>query len=308
MALLAEPDVALNAVKWLLALSLLLQCMEDRHIIKGLGALPFSSWTVLGHDLKENWPKCFQALAWFFRTRRLSYFVAVRAFAALFMLFSAGLALYGRYRLHADDIPLWMSSPWAIVFSSAVPIALSIILLWMSQVLWMIRWRGALNGGSDVMSLSLLNALMLGEVCRFGLMPAGIKHQALAAQLSLWFIVIQSLSSYVVSGAVKLSDESWRNGRALTHFLNASVYGPLKSNSVFRAKGFAALLSWGFTLWECAMPLLLLHPHLAMMACLAAFVFHILVWWYFGLQRFLWAWSTCFPALIYAAFTLHAKG
>ncbi|MBU6284862.1 MAG: hypothetical protein KGO85_02860 [Proteobacteria bacterium] len=304
MALLAEADLALNAVKLLLALSLLLQCMEDRKIINSLGVLPFGSWALLGHDLKAGWPQCFKALAWLFEARRLSYLVAARAFVALFMLLSAALAIYVRHQSNSDEIALLTSSPWAIVLSSATLISAGIVVLWMSQVFWMIRWRGTLNGGSDAMSLSLLNALMLGEICRFGLPLADIKLQNIAAQLSLWFIVIQSLSSYVVSGAIKLRDPNWRNGLALTHFLDASVHGPLKSTSLFRTKGIARLASWGFTLWECAMPLLLLHPYLAVMACLAAFGFHSMVLWYFGLNRFLWAWSSCFPALIYAAFAL----
>ncbi|NBS38363.1 MAG: hypothetical protein EBS73_03530 [Betaproteobacteria bacterium] len=177
MALLAEADLALNAVKLLLALSLLLQCMEDRKIINSLGVLPFGSWALLGHDLKAGWPQCFKALAWLFEARRLSYLVAARAFVALFMLLSAALAIYVRHQSNSDEIALLTSSPWAIVLSSATLISAGIVVLWMSQVFWMIRWRGTLNGGSDAMSLSLLNALMLGEICRFGLPLADIKLQ-----------------------------------------------------------------------------------------------------------------------------------
>jgi len=184
----------------------------------------------------------------------------------------------------------------------------SIIVLWISQLLWMIRWRGALNGGSDLMTLSLLNGLVLGEACSLVLWLAGMKPSSIGDQVSLWFIVIQSLSSYVVSGAVKLQDAAWRNGRALIHFLDNAVHGPLKSDSPFRRQRVAMLVSWSFIVWECAMPLLLLHPTLAKLACLTAFCFHGLVFAYFGLNRFLWAWSSCFPALIFAAYALQATG
>jgi hypothetical protein len=263
-------------------LGLLCQWFEDRKLLRTLGEEPYAQWKILGLDLASNWPKSFRSFAWVFELKQMSLWFGLRGLVALSLLFGQSIE------------PKLQSA--------------SIIVLWISQLLWMIRWRGALNGGSDLMTLSLLNGLVLGEACSLGLWLAGMKPSSIGHQVSLWFIVIQSLSSYVVSGAVKLRDAAWRNGSALIHFLDNAVYGPLKSKSLFRRQRVAMLVSWSFILWECAMPLLLLHPMLAKLACLTALVFHSLVFTYFGLNRFFWAWSSCFPALIYAAYALQATG
>jgi hypothetical protein len=39
----------------------------------------------------------------------------------------------------------------------------------------------------------------------------------------------------------------------------------------------------------------------AQIMCILASIFHFLVFWYFGLNRFFWAWVTCFPAVIYCS-------
>jgi hypothetical protein len=37
---------------------------------------------------------------------------------------------------------------------------------------------------------------------------------------------------------------------------------------------------------------------LALGLCASAVVFHFLVFWYFGLNRFFWSWLATFPAVI----------
>ena len=49
------------------------------------------------------------------------------------------------------------------------------------------------------------------------------------------------------------------------------------------------------------MPLALLDVRLAAVFCAVAAVFHFMVFWYFGLNRFFWAWLATFPAILYAA-------
>jgi hypothetical protein len=39
----------------------------------------------------------------------------------------------------------------------------------------------------------------------------------------------------------------------------------------------------------------------ALVYCVVAGVFHVLVFWYFGLNRFVFAWLSTFPAIIYVA-------
>jgi hypothetical protein len=61
------------------------------------------------------------------------------------------------------------------------------------------------------------------------------------------------------------------------------------------------LCSWGFILWECAVPVALVGPGFALAFCAVALVFHLLVFRFFGLNRFVWAWLVSFPAMMYWA-------
>ena len=168
-------------------------------------------------------------------------------------------------------------------------------LLFVMALLLLLRWRGAFNGGSDFMSLVGITGLL-------------VAHSAGAMTDATWgwragfgYISLQTISSYFVSGWVKLLRPEWRSGQAMTHFLDTGVYGPLHSHSVFRHPQVTRLCSWAFTLWEGCFPLALLNARLAWVFCAVAAVFHFLVFWFFGLNRFFWAWLSTFPAVIYCA-------
>ena len=49
------------------------------------------------------------------------------------------------------------------------------------------------------------------------------------------------------------------------------------------------------------MPLALLSPLWAMALCTVAMGFHFMVFRFFGLNRFFWAWVATFPAIIWCA-------
>jgi len=162
-------------------------------------------------------------------------------------------------------------------------------------VVVLIRWRGAFNGGSDFMTLVVLTG---------GLLAHGLglwAHPDLGWQAGLWYISIHAISSYFMSGWVKLKHGDWRSGQALTIFLGNAVHGPLPADSLLRRPWLARLGAWAFILWECAFPLTLTGPVPAQIMCILASIFHFLVFWYFGLNRFFWAWVTCFPAVIYCS-------
>lgn len=171
----------------------------------------------------------------------------------------------------------------------------SAVLLFAMALLLLLRWRGAFNGGSDFMTLVGLTGLLLGHVLSQFTDPRTAWHVA------LWYVTVQSLSSYFVSGWVKLMRPEWRSGRAMTVFLDNGVYGPLPETSIYRSPRLAMLCSWSFTLWEGFFPLALLDIRLASLFCAIAAVFHFLVFWFFGLNRFFWAWLSTFPAILYCA-------
>jgi hypothetical protein len=172
--------------------------------------------------------------------------------------------------------------------------------LLLSQAILQIRWRGAFNGGADFMTLVLLIGIAIGS----GLTP--LLGESLAWQAGLWTISIQTLSSYFLSGTVKLRYAGWRNGRALPTLLDGGLYGPLAASSLLRHRAVAIISSWAFISWEAAFPLAMLDPALMSFWCAIGIVFHFLVFWYFGLNRFFWAWLAAYPALIGCATLLRS--
>ena len=162
-------------------------------------------------------------------------------------------------------------------------------------LLLLFRWRGAFNGGSDFMTLVGLTGLLIAQlVGAWGDAAAGWRA-------GLWYVALQSVTSYFVSGWVKLLRPEWRSGRALPVFLDSGFYGPLAAQSAYRHPGLARAVAWGFTVWEGLFPLALLDARLAAAFCASATVFHFLVFWYFGLNRFFWAWLATFPAVLFAS-------
>jgi hypothetical protein len=172
---------------------------------------------------------------------------------------------------------------------------INIVFLFISNVALLIRWRGAFNGGSDFMTLVVLTGLLIAQIV------SQIAEPELGWRAGFWYITIQSITSYFLSGSVKLLRSEWRNGSAMTIFLNAAIHGPLSANHWLRKSWLAALGSWAFIVWECLAPLALLDARLALIFCLIATFFHFLVFWFFGLNRFFWAWLATFPAIVWCA-------
>jgi hypothetical protein len=167
--------------------------------------------------------------------------------------------------------------------------------LFLGNLLILIRWRGAFNGGSDFMTLVVLTGLLIAQVV------GALVNMQLGWQAGFWYIGIQAITSYFMSGAVKLLRREWRNGSAMTIFLNGAIYGPLSATHPLRNKWLAMLGSWGFIVWEILFPISLLDPRLAAVFCAVAALFHFLVFWFFGLSRFFWAWLCAFPAIIWCS-------
>lgn len=199
------------------------------------------------------------------------------------------------YRPQVHRMQLFVHALCAASLPLIGPSPVAALVLLASQVLISIRWRGAFNGGSDFMTLAVLGGIALGACATPWL------GFALAWQAGLWLISIQALSSYFLSGSVKLLHAGWRDGRALPTLLDGGIYGPLAANSLLRRQPIAIICSWAFILWEAAFPLAMIDPRVTMLWCAIGVAFHFLVFWYFGLNRFFWAWCASFPALIACA-------
>ena len=179
-----------------------------------------------------------------------------------------------------------------VVFGASLPL---VAFLFIGTIAILIRWRGAFNGGSDFMTIVVLSGLLIATLFSwFG-------DEAFGLRAGLIYVAIHSASSYFISGGVKLANADWRSGKALPLFLDGGVYGPLSPTSLYWRKPVAIACSWSFIVWECLAPLVFLDVAFAMFYCAVASVFHVLVFWHFGLNRFVFAWVATFPALIYVA-------
>ena len=260
--------VAIRATELVFAWSLLIQTLEYLRMGKYTADDAFWSWPVQRADI-PNAP----------------------VLALLDVLFKPRV-----YQLH-----LWLRFVAALVLGLQGATLPLIGFLFVGNLLILIRWRGAFNGGSDFMTLVVLTGLLIAQVVgAFG-------NVALGWQAGFWYIAIQAITSYFMSGAVKLLRPEWRNGSAMTIFLNGAIYGPLSASHPLRNKGLAMLGSWGFIVWEILFPFSLLDPRLAAVFCAVAALFHFLVFWFFGLNRFFWAWMCAFPAILWCSAQFSAR-
>jgi hypothetical protein len=167
-----------------------------------------------------------------------------------------------------------------------------VLFLFISHVLMLLRWRGAFNGGSDFMTLIVLTGMLIAQC----MAQAG--DPELGWRAGLWYISLQTVTSYFMSGWVKLLQPQWRSGEALVVFLNGAIYGPLPARHLLSRPLLARAVAWAFIVWECCFPLAFIGPFTALFFCATAVVFHFLVFWFFGLNRFFWAWLATFPAIL----------
>ena len=254
-----------GVVRWLEVLggfSLVLQCLEYWRIADSTDPRGIWAWQVQRADIPDSpaFVKAFLDIAYRPVFYRMQLLVRCMAAVALMVL--------GNH---------WLTA----------------LVLFAGTLLLLIRWRGAFNGGSDFMTLITVSGLLIAQGVTL------VSDEQTGWSAGLGYIAIQTLSSYFVSGWIKLKRPEWRNGQALTVFLNTGLYGPLSPDSVFRRPLVARVCSWTFIIWEGLFPLVLLHPPWIGGFVAMALLFHFLVFWFFGLNRFFWAWATNLGSLFF---------
>ncbi len=255
-------DLVVRWLELLGGLSIFLQCLEYWRIAGSTDPQGIWAWQVQRADIPASpfWVRRFLDVLYrpgFYRAQLL-----LRAVAAL------ALMAWGNQ--------LWLA-----------------LVLFTGQLLLLVRWRGAFNGGSDFMTLITVTGLLMAQL-------VGLAADADTGwSVALAYIGLQTISSYFVSGWVKLKRPEWRNGQALTVFLNSGLYGPLAPDSVFRQPRVALVCSWAFILWEGLFPLALLSPAWVGLFVAVALVFHFLVFWFFGLNRFFWSWAVNLSSIFF---------
>lgn len=164
-------------------------------------------------------------------------------------------------------------------------------LLLVSQLAIGARFRGTFNGGSDYMTVAVLLGLSLGA--------AGAIHPLLV-KVGLAYVAVQLVLSYFVAGCVKVVQPAWRSGEALLELLTSNRYGtPAWLSKLVAVPAAARLLALTVLTLESIFPLSLVGPHLAVPLLAGAALFHLANAFAFGLNRFLFAWVSAYPALLY---------
>jgi hypothetical protein len=165
------------------------------------------------------------------------------------------------------------------------------IFLFLTTLLLSIRFRGSFNGGSDYMSLILCMSLIL--ICIFLNHPIIVKG-------TLWYITLQVTFSYFYAGLVKLKNPNWYNGKAIQTFLSSIHYNPPKIIVTLLSKNqIAKPISILILIFECTFPIIFISKKLAIIYIVSAFLFHLSNYLLFGLNRFLWIWSSSYICLYY---------
>jgi pimeloyl-ACP methyl ester carboxylesterase len=138
----------------------------------------------------------------------------------------------------------------------------------------------------------------------------GIAGVARAAQRNprvvdacLWYAALQATLSYTVSGWAKLAGPSWRSGDALTGVTRTLTYGDPTAWRLFnRFPRIARLLGTSVVAMECTFPMVFAgRGRLAPLMLSWATAFHLGNARIMGLGRFVWAFESMHPAVLYAA-------
>lgn len=134
---------------------------------------------------------------------------------------------------------------------------------------------------------------------------------AVGTRLSLIFAVVfiaaQACLAYLVAGASKMRQSSWRSGRALPLISATLMWGSGPHAVLLNShRRLALVLCWATMLGECAVPLALVVPLPAALLILGiAAVFHVFLAIEMGLNSFVWAFGSTYPAIIFCWCWLH---
>jgi len=119
-------------------------------------------------------------------------------------------------------------------------------------------------------------------------------------EMALGYLAVQLTLSYFVSGWVKVINPDWRSGQALVDIFRYSAY-PVSRNlrGLADRPGLLWVGGWAVIALELVFPLTMLDPHALALGLGLCAAFHISNAIHFGLNRFVWAWISAFPALIW---------
>ena len=113
------------------------------------------------------------------------------------------------------------------------------------------------------------------------------------------FIAAQVVLAYLASGISKMVSPIWRNGGAIAGILSTEGYGVSSvAKLLLTHPDVGRLLCWSVMVWEITFPVALIAPKALMISILVVgLIFHVSCAVAMGLNRFVWAFCGCYPAV-----------
>lgn len=155
-----------------------------------------------------------------------------------------------------------------------------------------LTYRSSFGGdGSDQMTNVILAGLAFDGLAD----PSSSFHDA-----GLWFIAIQCVLSYFVSGVAKAISPMWRSGKAPAEILRSATYGSAVAARIFKAIPHGSwLVAWSTIVVECCFPLALIAPlPVVVLLLVAGALFHVGNAAFMGLNTFLTAFLAAYPFVV----------
>lgn len=123
------------------------------------------------------------------------------------------------------------------------------------------------------------------------------------SSLCIWFIACELILAYFIAGINKIISPIWRNTHALNAIFSTKVYGSaLIYNLVKRSKPLAYVLCWSMLAFEMLFVGVLFSEHACLGLCAVGFGFHLFNALFMGLNTFMFAFLSAYPAILFCSF------
>jgi hypothetical protein len=177
--------------------------------------------------------------------------------------------------------------------------AFSFGILFLTHLLICIRFRGTFNGGSDMMTFVVLTGVLI---------TLNSSHTA-TQKLGLIYITIHTIYSYFKAGIAKIVHADWRRGQALGPLLERSLFVEIRliSKRLSAKAHLYFILCWCVLIFELMALGLPFFSQFTLYYFLSAALFHFVIYYSLGLNRFFWIWMSAWPAVFYSISLLHSK-
>jgi hypothetical protein len=172
-----------------------------------------------------------------------------------------------------------------------------VIIILVVHILSHLRNRYGMNGSDQ------LQIIIFASLSTFYITSA-TNGDPILLKSSIFFLALQTIISYFMSGLAKLASPVWRNGTAIAGIMNTESFG----NKVFAQilinnPLLSKLICYWVILFECVFPILIfMGVNTTMFVLLNGILFHLSTAILMRFNSFLWSFIATYPSLFFFAF------